>query len=75
MSTVLLNHVVVTANLPGFDGPFVLEVPTLDADTPTTRERASRRAMWALMAAGHFDPNDHQSPAQVLDDYFSTEYR
>lgn len=75
MSTVVPNTVIVSANLPGYDGPFVIEVPTLDADTESTHQSAARRAMFSLMAAGHFDPPSGMGSAETLREFFTTEYR
>lgn len=54
----------VHATFPQYDGPFILEVP---AQSPAA---AMRRAMWSLIAAGHFDPPVDMSPDDVLAAYF-----
>lgn len=50
----------VQADIPGWDGPFVLEVPSMLGD----EDAARRRAMWVLIAQGKFEPEG--TPEQEL---------
>ena len=50
----------VEALLPGYDGPFILEVPAISS------EAASRRAMFTMMAADLYDPPPGVLPDEAM---------
>lgn len=71
MTTATPNTVRVTANIPGYVGPFVMDVPTLDPNSEATVAKACRRALFSLMSAGHYDPEGTPDEALTL---FTGEY-